>query len=750
MKWSITKKLIFITLIATLLPTIIGEVILYREVEDNVGRTKLNDLMNIIDARYIHILDFIKGQKQAIKTIGENHFLHHALISYHNIHNTASEHERNAALKQAQAYLDYLQQDSLLDPHAMKKVKDTGTSLQQVFNRDVKWDMYHLDEPLYRHHEILIISPDGKVIASSNHEHIGTDLGESDLFKNGSKGGFIKDVYTDQDGNTVMAFATPIIEEPGYAHPERTESLFLGVAVLKVSTDFLTDLTTGDLGNRIGGRLFFTGYTPSTDFYMINKEGYMITQSKVLKGKRGTILKQEAKTLPWQHCIDESLAVRKVQEYYPNYAGVTVGGASMCIFDLKWTVVIEQHKDEILMLFTRIKSIMMTTSLVMIVTTTLLLLLLIRKSIITPLARLSAATQQLKEGDYTIRVQIENRDEVGELGESFNQMAADLQQSAHDTKANEKILEASLQQLSHEIEAKEQAKNELQINNQQLEEIIDWRTSELSKVNEHLSEEMIKHEQAQLQAEEANQAKSEFLANMSHELRTPMHAILSFAAMGEGKINTATKDKLKLYFSRIRESGERLLCLLNDLLDLSKLEAGRMELDIAEHDLKSVVEKVAVELSELVCNKSLTLEIHPSDVTTTGWFDRDKIAQVVCNLLSNAIKFTPEGKRIEILFDSTLLSIDNHEVPAIEVTVTDEGVGIPEDELKLVFDKFAQSSKTKTGGGGTGLGLAISQEIIKGHHGTISAKNNPAGGAAFIFAIPRQLGQLHATPERTE
>jgi len=253
---------------------------------------------------------------------------------------------------------------------------------------------------------------------------------------------------------------------------------------------------------------------------------------------------------------------------------------------------------------------------------------------------------------------------------------------------------------------------------------------------------------ARMEAERANQAKTDFLANMSHELRTPMHAILNFAAMGEEKIESANRQKLRLYFSRVRESGERLLTLLDTLLDLAKMEAGRMEFNREGHDLKAVVEAAITELSELAQKKSLSLTMIPADVETGAQFDQDKLFQVLLNLLSNAIKFTPEGKEIQVSFASATLPVgrrrsDECEAPAIAVRVVDYGVGIPEEELIQVFDKFIQSSKTKTRSGGTGLGLAICKEIIEGHGGTIQAENNPQGGAVFTFVIPRQTTQNH-------
>jgi len=237
----------------------------------------------------------------------------------------------------------------------------------------------------------------------------------------------------------------------------------------------------------------------------------------------------------------------------------------------------------------------------------------------------------------------------------------------------------------------------------------------------------------------ANKSKSEFLANMSHELRTPMHAILSFAAMGVEKIDVANSDRLLRYFTRILESGNRLLNLLNNLLDLSKLEAGATPLACDSQSLSDALRTVIDELSSLLSSKNIVLNIEQCRDDLQAWFDYDKIVQVFRNLLGNAIKFSDAGTVITISMERTHVisqnAIGGH-CEAVAVTVRDQGIGIPEQELNSVFDKFVQSSKTKTGAGGTGLGLAITKEIIERHGGEIRAKNNPDGGASFVFKLP--------------
>lgn len=243
-------------------------------------------------------------------------------------------------------------------------------------------------------------------------------------------------------------------------------------------------------------------------------------------------------------------------------------------------------------------------------------------------------------------------------------------------------------------------------------------------------------------AEQANIAKSEFLSNMSHELRTPLHGILSYTSLGISKNKEASPEKILGYFTTIKSSGERLLSLLDNLLDLSKLESGKMEFRFHKADLKETTAKALVELHGVIEEKKITVNIDQAKIISRAYFDENKILQVIINLLSNAIKFTPSGKSIFITFEKTTLPKEHaegtKEQSAVSLSIIDQGIGIPEDELGAVFDKFIQSSKTKTGAGGTGLGLAICQEIIDGHKGRIWAENMPDGGAKFTFILPER------------
>lgn len=262
-----------------------------------------------------------------------------------------------------------------------------------------------------------------------------------------------------------------------------------------------------------------------------------------------------------------------------------------------------------------------------------------------------------------------------------------------------------------------------------------------SHLNELVSERTVRLHDALQEAQAANHAKSEFLANMSHELRTPMHAILSFSELGSSRAQDCERGKLAQYFQRIEQSAHRLLGLINELLDLSKLEAGHVDLQLSPISLPEIIEGAHAQLESLLIGRHLHLEIVDKCPECEVVGDAKRISQVVINLLSNAIKFSPEGGSIRIEIVRSELPAgrrlnDTGTQPAVAIRFLDNGIGIPEAELLHIFEKFVQSSTTRSGAGGTGLGLAISQAIVLQHRGTIAATNNAGSGACFTVTLP--------------
>jgi PAS domain S-box-containing protein len=277
-----------------------------------------------------------------------------------------------------------------------------------------------------------------------------------------------------------------------------------------------------------------------------------------------------------------------------------------------------------------------------------------------------------------------------------------------------------------DISAQKALQEELHRHHNQLQLLVEERTADLTRA-------MQDAEAARVMAERANKSKSMFLANMSHELRTPMHAILSFARLGAARHAGLDVVRLGDYFRRIETSGERLLQMLNDLLDLSKLESGRARVQPEWISGSILVRSVADELEPLLHDGRHQLRIHGAADPGKIWLDGERMRQVLRNLIANAIRFSPDGGAIDVRIERA--QVDGAGMLAL--SVSDEGVGIPPEELDSIFDEFVQSSKTVSGAGGTGLGLAICKRIVDAHGGTLDASNNVHGGASFVIRLPQ-------------
>ncbi len=239
-------------------------------------------------------------------------------------------------------------------------------------------------------------------------------------------------------------------------------------------------------------------------------------------------------------------------------------------------------------------------------------------------------------------------------------------------------------------------------------------------------------ENAKEQAEAANIAKSEFLANMSHELRTPLNAIIGFSQILEKNHFGTLNEKQKKYLYHIKEGGDHLLNMVNDILDLSKIEAGKLEFDFKPFDFETMLDRSPLAIQSQANAKGLIVEIDIQN--NLGWLngDESRLKQVIFNLLSNAVKFTPQGKRLGLK-----ATAKNERV---RVVVWDEGIGIEENNLEQIFMPFEQVKNSLSASAkGTGLGLAISKRIVNMHGGIISASSVPGQGSQFILELTGRI-----------
>jgi signal transduction histidine kinase len=238
------------------------------------------------------------------------------------------------------------------------------------------------------------------------------------------------------------------------------------------------------------------------------------------------------------------------------------------------------------------------------------------------------------------------------------------------------------------------------------------------------------------QIEAANRHKSEFLANMSHELRTPLNAIIGFSEVLQEKLFGELNEKQAEYTDDILTSGRHLLSLINEILDLSKVEAGRMELELATFDLPLAIDNARTFVRERATRHGITLDVKVDERLGDFVGDERKIKQILLNLLSNAVKFTPEGGRIGI----NARQVDG----SVEISVSDTGIGIaPEDEPKI-FEEFRQvGSDYAHKVEGTGLGLTLAKKFVELHGGRIWVESEVGKGSTFTFTLPIRQGRIH-------
>jgi signal transduction histidine kinase len=231
------------------------------------------------------------------------------------------------------------------------------------------------------------------------------------------------------------------------------------------------------------------------------------------------------------------------------------------------------------------------------------------------------------------------------------------------------------------------------------------------------------------QLEIANQHKSEFLANMSHELRTPLNAVIGFSEVLQQGMVGELNDKQGEYVNYIHTSGSHLLSLINDILDLSKVEAGRMELELTSFNVPLAIDNALTLVKERAARHGLSLECTFDPMVAEIHADERKFKQVMLNLLSNAVKFTPEGGRITV----AARALDD----AVEVSVTDTGIGIAPEDCEAVFEEFRQVGTHAEGKAqGTGLGLALTKRFVELHGGKIWLASTLGKGSTFAFTLP--------------
>jgi signal transduction histidine kinase len=352
-----------------------------------------------------------------------------------------------------------------------------------------------------------------------------------------------------------------------------------------------------------------------------------------------------------------------------------------------WWVFVEEPLSEA---FAPIESAIWRTVLLLVVFLVLAVAtsVLLARNLVRPIELIQAAAAKVGSGDLNQRIEVSSRDELGALADEFNRMAARLQ-----------AFYAGLEQEVQE------------------------RTQELATALAELDEKSSELEAASLH-------KSEFLANMSHELRTPLNAISGFSQVLRKQLFGAINDKQAEYLDDILGSARDLLSLIDDVLDLSKVEAGQIDLQVAPFSLLGALERGVVIVREQATQAGVRVSLSSSPGVETVFGDERRIRQVIFNLLSNAVKFTPPGGTVDIA--AAQLGGE------VRVLVRDSGPGIAPEDQERIFEEFQQTAAGKEQGEGTGLGLALARRLVELHGGRIWVDSELGKGSTFVFSLPAQ------------
>lgn len=420
--------------------------------------------------------------------------------------------------------------------------------------------------------------------------------------------------------------------------------------------------------------------TKGTYAYVVGMQGRLLAQA----GMKGATLGDDLSSLPQ---VSAALNRTGAISVGRDQARGRVFSAGARTLRMNWHVFVEQPLTQALEpvydLMARIGTLLGVSLVIAVIAG-----MALARQMVVPIRAVHRGAQKLSENDFSHRIKVSTGDEIEELADQFNHMAEQLEESYSR-------LEQKVKERTRDLEQK---------------------TRELAIASEH---------------------KSQFFANMSHELRTPLNAVLGYSELLADGIYGTIPDKALEVLERIQSNGKHLLGLINDVLDISKIEAGQLTLSAEDYSMKTLVQSVIAATGSLAQSKGLAVTTNIGDDLPIGHGDERRLTQVLLNIVGNAIKFTDTGS-----IDVSAKASNGHFL----IDVHDTGPGIPPEHRDKIFEEFQQVDNSSTRQkGGTGLGLSIARRIVNLHGGDISVDSEVGAGSTFHVVLPVRVADQESS-----
>lgn len=598
--------------------------------------------------------------------------------SMYSLENTVKENLSDVSKNKAR-FIDYWlkEHSQIIQALAQSQdiLSDDPNSIKSVI---VNYNKIHDDFT-----DIAFVNYNGKIIYDSTHNLV-IDVSDRNYFQAAkNKKNYISDaIISRYAGTPIIVISSPIIKN----------NSFIGVVIGVIDLSKISDIINSN------------GIDNINKSFIVDNSGNIIVKSEPNSSSKITVTKVLLNNTSNKNIIDKAFKTGFAFDSYNDNNGNRILRSYSILPHKGWLLVNELNISYNINLIKKSSlQVGLLTSLI-ITLLSIPFLLYLSKKLSTPINNITNMIFELSAGNFEKRIDFSYQNEVGILASSFNSMAEKL----HDTykELNNKIIDLNSQ------------KEEIELKNIRLEQVIEVNKTILSQL-----------EEKNKQLEQASRLKAEFLANMTHEFRTPMNSIIGYTEMildgNDGEINEEQRKDLII----ILKSSEKLLGIINDILDLSKLEAGKMYYSFKKFNLIEDILGLIENIKGMSQTKGLDLIFEYEEDLPDIYSDPDKINHIVSNLLSNAVKFTDSG-HIKVL-----VSLKNEKI--INITVSDTGIGIPEEDLNSIFDEFRQIDGSSTRKyEGTGLGLTIAKGFAEGLGGTIEVTSQVGVGSTFVMKIP--------------